>query len=80
MLTQPSAIKLLSSLATIRVDVAQIIDFVLHIVYNRPIREETPGKSRYAMLFVKKGKEKVLVQLKQLLRRRKILAYEVIKS
>ena len=80
MLTQPSAIKLLSSLATIRVDVAQIIDFVLHIVYNRPIREKTPGKSRYAMLFVKKEKEKVLVQLKQLLRRRKILAYEVIKS
>ena len=32
MLTQPSAINSLSSLATIRVDVAQIIDFVLHIV------------------------------------------------
>ena len=37
MLTQPpSAINLLSSLATVKVDVAQIIDFVLHIVYNRP--------------------------------------------
>ena len=34
LLTQPSAINLLSSLATVIVDVAQIIDFVLHTVYN----------------------------------------------
>ena len=65
MLTQPSAINLLSSLATVRVDVAQIIDFVLLIVYNRPKREKTPGESRYAMLFVKKGKKKVFFQTKQ---------------
>ena len=58
MLTQPSAINLLSSSATVRVDVAQIIDFVLCIVYNRPKRKKTPGESRYAMLFVKKGKKK----------------------
>ena len=66
MLTQPSAINLLSSLATVRADIAQIIDSVLHIVYNRPKRENTPGKSRYAMLFIKKGKKKVFVQTKQL--------------
>ena len=66
MLTQPSAINLLSSLATLRVGVAQIIAFVLHIVCNRPKREKTPGESRYAMLFVKKGKKKVFVQTKQL--------------
>ena len=67
MLTQPSAINLLSSLATLRVDVAQIVDFFfLNIVYNRPKREKTPGESRYTRLFVKKGKKKVFVQTKQL--------------
>ena len=66
MLTQLSAINLLFSLATVRVDLAQIIDFFLHIVYNRLKREKTPGEGRYAMLFVKKGKKKVFVQTKQL--------------
>ena len=66
MLTQPLAKDLLSSLATVRVEVAQIIDFVLHIVYNLPKREKTPGESKYAMLFVKKGKKKVFIQTKQL--------------
>ena len=64
MLTLPSAINLLLSLATVRVNVAQIIDFVLHIVYNRPKRDKTSRESRYAMLFVKKGKKKVVVQTK----------------
>ena len=54
MITRPSALNLLSSLATVRIDVAQIIDFVLHIVYNRPKREKTPGEIRYAILFVKR--------------------------
>ena len=62
MSTQPSAINLLSSIATVRVDVAQIIDFVLHIVYHRPKREKKPGESRYAMLFVKNMKRNVFVQ------------------
>ena len=66
MLTQPLAKDWLSSLATVRVEVAQIIDFVLHIVYNLPKREKTPGESKYAMLFVKKGKKKVFIQRKQL--------------
>ena len=66
MLTQPLAINLLSSLVTVIVDVAQIIDFALHIVYNRPKREKTSGESRYTMLFVKKERKKVFVQTKQL--------------
>ena len=67
MLTQPSAINLLSSLATLKVDVAQSVDFFfLSIAYNRPKREKTPGESRYTRLFVKKGKKKVFVQTKQL--------------
>lgn len=63
-LTLPSAINLLPSLATVRVNVAQIIGFVLHIVYNRPKRDKTSCESRYAMLFVKKGRKKVVVQTK----------------
>ena len=66
MLTQPTAINLLSSLATVKVDVAQIIDFVLHIVYNKPKWDKTPSESRYAMLFVQQRKKKVFVQTKQL--------------
>ena len=66
MLTQSSAIKLLFSLVTARVDVAQSIDFVLLIVFEKPEREKTPGESRSAMLFIKKGKKKVFVQRKLL--------------
>ena len=80
MLTQPSAINLLSSLATVRVDVAQSIDFVLHIVYNRPEREKTPGESRYTMLFVKKGKKKVFVQTKQLPPDERSLRMKILKA
>ena len=47
-------------------DVAKIIDFVLYIVYDRPKRKKTPGESRYAILFVRKGKKKVFLQAKQL--------------
>ena len=60
MLTEPPARNLLSSLANLRVDAAQITDFVMQIVYNRPKREKTPGESRYAMLFVEKGKRRYL--------------------
>ena len=66
LLTQSSAIKLLFSLVTARVDVAQSIDFVLRIVFEKPEREKTPGESRSAMLFVKKRKKKVFVQTKRL--------------
>ena len=80
MLTQPSAINLLSSLATVKVDVAQIIDFVLHIVYNRPKREKTPGESRYSMLFIKKGKKKVFVETKQLPLDEKSLCVKILRA
>ena len=80
MLTQPSAINLLFSLATLRLDVAQIIDFVLHIVYNRPKREKTPGESRFAMLVVKKREKEGICSDKTAAARQKIPAYENIKS
>ena len=80
MLTQTSAINLLFSLATVIVDAVQIIDFVLHIVYNRPKREKTPGESRFAMLLVKKGKKKVFVQTKQLLPDKRSLRMKILRA
>ena len=80
MLTQLSTINLLSSLATATVDVAQIIDFVLHIVSNGPKREKTPGESRYVMLFVKKRKKKVFVQTKQLPPDERSLLMEILRT
>ena len=47
-------------------DVDKVIDFVLHIIYNRPLREKKPGDSRYAMLFVKKGKKTKFAPTKSL--------------
>ena len=51
---------MLSTLATVRIDIAQIVDIVVHIVCNRPKREKTPGESRYALLFIKKGGKRYL--------------------
>ena len=60
-LTQPSAINLLPSLATVRVDVAQIIDFVLHIVYNRQKRAKRHlVKVDMPCYLLKKGKRRYL--------------------
>ena len=51
MLQVPFSAELLSSLTTSSINVNEIIDFVLHIVYNRKQAENMPGESRYAMLF-----------------------------
>ena len=52
------SVHLLDSLGTENVNVDAIIDFVLHTVYNRPIKEKTPKDSRLALLHVVKGKNK----------------------
>ena len=66
MLSQPSTTKLISSLSSKRAIIAQVIDFILHVVYKRPKKEKSPDKSRYAMLFFTKGKKKKLVETKLL--------------
>ena len=33
---------------------------MLHVIYNRPKREKSPGDKRYAMLYVGKGEKKSL--------------------
>ena len=52
----------------------------MHIVYNRPEKEKTPGESGYAMLFVKKGKKKVFVQTKQLPPDKRSLRMKILKA
>ena len=63
----PSKAGLLHSLQTENAIVSEVIDFVIHIIYNRPNHERTPGDSRYAMLFVKRGNKKVFASTKTLI-------------
>ena len=43
---------------TDHVDLKKVTYFVLHVIYNRPKREKSPGDRRYAMLYAGKGKKK----------------------
>ena len=58
-LSKPESINLMSSMNTDDVDIEKVTYFVLHVIYNRSKREKSPGDSRYAMLYVRKGEKKV---------------------
>ena len=58
----PSKADLLRSLQT--AIVSEVIGFVIHMFYNCPNHERTPGDSRYSMLFVKRGNKKVFASTK----------------
>ena len=59
MLKSPKCADLLLTLTTTDVNMGEVVDYILHVVYGRKRSERTPGESRYAMLFVKsKGKRK----------------------
>lgn len=58
MCSKPQSMNLLQSLGTVNANIHDVMDFILHIIYNRPKNEKTPGESRYKMLFVGKGKSK----------------------
>ena len=62
----PDTMILLSSLDSTDADVDKVIDFTLHVIYNRPKKEKTPGDSRYAMLFSGKGKKRKFTPFKRL--------------
>ena len=61
-----SKCSLLQSLMTGNANVEDVISFIIHIIYNRPLRERTPGDARYAMLFVKQGSKKKFASTKSL--------------
>ena len=48
----------LATLGTESVNIEEVIDFVLHIIYNRPLKEKTPGESRYKILLTAKKQAK----------------------
>ena len=48
---------LLDTLGTNDPDITKITDFILHTVYNRPLREKSPTDARVAMLREVKGKK-----------------------
>ena len=55
MLKTPNSHKLLLGLLSGQPNIDEVTDFVLHIVYNRPLKEKSPGESRYNMLIKKKN-------------------------
>ena len=54
----PQTVSLLSSLESSELILNDVTNFILHVIYNRPKKEKTPGDSRYAMLFTGQGKKR----------------------
>ena len=48
----------LDTLGTESVNIDDITDFILHIIYNRPLHEKTPGESRHQMLLKARKRSK----------------------
>ena len=66
LIAHPENADLLVSLNSQQANINDVMDFILHATYNRPKREKTPEDSRYAMLFVGKGKKKKFASTKSL--------------
>ena len=49
---------ILDSLGTENMNYDDVIDFIIHTVYNRPAKEKTPAQTRKATLTVGKGKKR----------------------
>ena len=64
MLARPETIQLLESLKNENANISHVVEFILHIIYNRPKIEKTPGGTRYKMLFVGKGNKKKFASTK----------------
>ena len=57
MVNKTKSVSLLNSLGRQYPNLNEIIDFVIHTIYNRPKKEETLKDTRIAMFLVKKGKK-----------------------
>ena len=66
MCLKPELTTLIQSLKTPNPNFLEVTDFVLHVIYNWPSNEKIPGDSHYAMLFLKKGKNKIFNNTKSL--------------
>ena len=50
MLRNVNSYKSLLTMQSGNVDIDKVTGFVLHIIYNRPLREKTPGECRHKMI------------------------------
>ena len=66
LLSKPASMDLMSSMNTDHVDIEKVTYFVLHVIYNRPKREKSPGDSHYAILYVRKSEKKRFAPTKSL--------------
>ena len=58
MIRTPESHRLLSSIQSGQPNIKDVTNFVLHIIYNRPLKEKTPGEARYNMMMQKKKQQK----------------------
>ena len=79
LLSKPESMDLMSSMNTDHADIEKVTYFLLHVIYNRTKREKSPGDSRYAMLDVGNGENKVCTY-KIIAARSKVLNYDNIAS
>ena len=58
MLKTSDSHKLLLSMIAGQPNINEVTKFVLHIIYNRPLKETSPGETRYKMLTTKNQSNK----------------------
>ena len=56
------------------------MDFIIHVMHNRPNCEKSPGDSRYAMHFVGKGTKRKFASTKSLIPDAKSLKMKILGS
>ena len=62
LLSKQESINLMSSMNTDDVAIEKVTYFVLHVIYNHPKWEKSPGVSGYAMLYLEKTKKSLHLQ------------------
>ena len=80
MLKTPSSNQLLSSMATENVNINEVTRFSLHVMYNRPQNELSPGECRYNMLLKRKASSKAFPSSKALPPDQKSLDMKILRS
>ena len=68
------------SMNTDHVDMEKVMYFVLHVIYNRPKREKSPGNIAMRCCMLEKAKKKKVCTYKITAARSKVLNYENIAS
>ena len=62
----PDSHKLLLTMTSEIINIDEITKFILHIIYNRPLKEKSPGESRYRMFLTRKASSKTFPSSKSI--------------